>query len=190
VLGIYQRYISSKKKLGFCSTDLAAVLPFNKEHYLPHSTYRHCLFPTRLTKLLITTKHTPLHISSCHPLEVLRYQRITTGLSLPYTNKVEQQDSRARHVNCFLPRWQSGELLTHDCISCDRPFAVLKAFIAHYEVIIVRYCYMALELLRQAITHLFTCACKLETPHRISASVSGRPVKRLSGFKSRPANAI
>jgi len=43
---------------------------------------------------------------------------------------------------------------------------------------------------RQSIAHLFTYACKLDTPHRISPSVSGGPVKRLSGFKSQPAHTI
>jgi hypothetical protein len=77
------------------------------EQYVPsHLMYRLRLFPTRLTKFLIKTRHTPLHISSCHPLKVLWYQRIATGLALPYTNKVEQQDSRGRHTNCFLPHWQ------------------------------------------------------------------------------------
>ena len=54
-------------------------------------------------------------------------------------------------------------------------------------MIIVRSCYI---LLPQAITRLFRCACKLDTPHRISPSVSGGPVNRLPGLKSRPANMI
>jgi len=42
----------------------------------------------------------------------------------------------------------------------------------------VRSWYMEIKLLRQAETHLFTCACKLDTPHRISPSVSGGPVNK------------
>lgn len=49
---------------------------------------------------------------------------------------------------------------------------------------------MELKLVRQSIAHLFTCAYKLDTPHRISPSVSGGTVKRFSGFKSQPAHAI